>query len=567
MSLVENDSLIIPDAAVIYCRVSSKRQTSEGTGLDTQEHRCREHAAKLRVPVEAVYYDDVSGGGDFMKRKGMVNLLNYLDQNKDKRYVVIFDDLKRYSRDTEFHLRLRREMQTRNAIRICLNFNFEDSPEGKFLETILAATGTLEREQNARQVSQKMKARVEQGFWVTRAPVGYKYVKSKRGGKELAFDEPLASIAKEALESFACGRFETQAEVKRFLESHPDFPKDLPSGQIRAFTVTRFLRKIVYAGYVESKAWSVSPRQGHHKGLIDLQTHEKILVRMKEGAVAPARKDIHKDFPLRGFVSCGCCSNPMTAAWSKGKTKKYPYYKCQTKTCAEYGKSFPKADVEGRFEDLLKKLTPSQKLTGLVHEALDSILEQRSAQFEAIRTSLQKDLKAVEKTIDDLLDRIVETTNASVITAYESRIAKLEREKLIAVEKLEKTTKPKLKRKEFIELPLLFLSNPWKIWSSGNLTLQKTVLRLLFKEKLQYTRKQGYRTPKTTISFNDLVGICSNKCEMVLQERIELSTSSLPMRCSTTELLQLFLKITFKLNAFCHKVLWGASDNAFGFVA
>ena len=211
----------------------------------------------------------------------------------------------------------------------------------------------------------------------------------------------------------------------------------------------------------------------------------------------------------------------MTAAWSKGKTKKYPYYKCQTKTCAEYGKSFPKADVEGRFEDLLKKLTPSQKLTGLVNEALDSILEQRSAQFEAIRASLQKELKALEKTIDDLLDRIVETTNASVISAYESRIAKLEREKLITTEKLEKTTKPKLKRKEFIELPLLFLSNPWRIWVSGNLTLQKTVLRLLFKEKLQYIRKQGYRTPKTTISFNDLVDICSNKCEMVRLEGLE----------------------------------------------
>jgi len=42
----------------------------------------------------------------------VVDLLGFLDKNKDKRYVVIFDDLKRYSRDTEFHLRLRREMQS-----------------------------------------------------------------------------------------------------------------------------------------------------------------------------------------------------------------------------------------------------------------------------------------------------------------------------------------------------------------------------------------------------------------------------------------------------------------------
>jgi len=40
---------------------------------------------------------------------------------------------------------------------------------------------------------------------------------------------------------------------------------------------------------------------------------------------------------------------------------------------------------------------------------------------------LQKELKVFEKAIDDLLDRIVETTNASVISVYENRIAKLER--------------------------------------------------------------------------------------------------------------------------------------------
>ncbi len=392
-----SDNIVIPDAALIYCRVSSKRQTIEGSGLDTQEHRCREHAAKLGVVVEAAFYDDVSGGGDFMKRKGMVDLLKFLDRNKHKRYVVIFDDLKRYSRDTEFHLRLRREMQSRNAIRICLNFNFEDSPEGKFLETILAATGTLEREQNARQVSQKMKARVEQGFWVTKAPLGYEYVKSKRGGKELIFEEPIASIAKEALEGFACGRFDTQSEVQRFLESQPDYPKDLPNGKIRAFTISRFLKKIVYAGYVESKSWNVSPRIGNHEGLIDLQTHEKILHRLKTGGYAPARKDINKDFPLRGFVACNGYGNPYKAGWTKGKTKTYPYYTCQTKRCTDYGKSIKRADIEGQFETILKSITPSQALFNTMKRMINEAYKHRKAQMGAITTTLKRDITKLER--------------------------------------------------------------------------------------------------------------------------------------------------------------------------
>jgi hypothetical protein len=34
-----------PPPAVIYCRVSDRRQTVDGDGLFSQEHRCRKYAA------------------------------------------------------------------------------------------------------------------------------------------------------------------------------------------------------------------------------------------------------------------------------------------------------------------------------------------------------------------------------------------------------------------------------------------------------------------------------------------------------------------------------------------
>lgn len=73
----------------------------------SQEHRCREYAVARGYQVEAVFHDDVSGGGDFMKRPGMVTMLNFLDAESHDGYVVIFDDLKRFARDTIFHLKLR----------------------------------------------------------------------------------------------------------------------------------------------------------------------------------------------------------------------------------------------------------------------------------------------------------------------------------------------------------------------------------------------------------------------------------------------------------------------------
>ena len=158
--------------AVIYCRVSSIKQAEEGHGLDSQEHRCRQHAAVHGYSVDAVFPDDASGGGDFMKRKGMVALLAYLDANPQHNYVVIFDDLKRFARDREFHFKLRAALAARNADVECLNFRFEDTPEGEFIETVFAAHGQLERKQNRRQVIQKMRACAENGYYIFRRHAG-----------------------------------------------------------------------------------------------------------------------------------------------------------------------------------------------------------------------------------------------------------------------------------------------------------------------------------------------------------------------------------------------------------
>ncbi len=48
----------------------------------------------------------------------------------------------------------------------------------------------------------------------------------------------------------------------------------------------------------------------------------------------------------------------------------------------------------------------------------------------AFQGEIKRRLKAVEKQIESLLDRIVEATSPGVISAYETRLTKLEREKL-----------------------------------------------------------------------------------------------------------------------------------------
>ncbi|MEM7620331.1 MAG: recombinase, partial [Pseudomonadota bacterium] len=116
-----------------------------------------------------------------------------------------------------------------------------------------------------------------------------------------------------------------------------------------------------------------------------------------------------------------------------------------------------------------------------------------------------------------MLDRIIESENSTAITAYERRIAKLEKDKIVLAEKLENGTGQLRAFSEMFELAFTFLSNPWKIWTSERLEDKRTVLKLTFANKLAYHRNEGFRTPKTAIPFSMLGDISMG--QLLLAER------------------------------------------------
>ncbi len=494
-----------PSHAIIYCRVSSKKQKTEGDGLNSQEHRCRQYAELRGLTVDAVFSDDITGGGDFMKRPGMAGVLSYLKKNCRHRYVVIFDDLKRFARDTRFHLTLRDTLAQYQASVECLNFRFEDTPEGRFVETVVAAGGELERHQNGRQAVQKMTARVERGYFVTRAPVGYRYEDSKREGRVLVPDEPFASIMREALEGYASGRFDLQVEVVRFLENHPEWPRNQSGKRAQHVNETRvsaLLRHPVYAGIVAAPYWGVSARKGLHEALISLETHQAILHRLNGNRRAPARKDLSDDFALRGAVLCGCGS-PLTAGWSKGRAKSYPYYLCHNRGCTAgaYGKSIARGQIEGEFEALLQSLVPTEALFKAAFRMFKDLWEDRQRSAWERARDLKARLAQTERQISVLLDRIVEATQPDVVQAYEARIAALSTEKLVLSEKIAKSGQPSRSFEQSLRTACDFLANPYKVWNSGRLEDRRTVLKLAFTRRLEYIRNQGFRTADIALPF------------------------------------------------------------------
>lgn len=456
-----------------------------------------DHADSKGYDVEAVFPDDITGAGDFMKRPGMVNLLRYLDAQKGKNYVVIFDDLKRFARDTEFHIKLRREFDKRDATIECLNFKFEDSPEGRFIETVLAAQGELERKQNGRQTTQKMQARMAAGYWCFHAPVGYRYVRDKTHGKLLVRDEPKASIVAEAFEGYASGRFASQAEIKRFFEAQPDFPKSR-KGNVTQQRVTEILTNPIYAGYISKENWGLNRIEGKHAPLISHSTFQKVQIRRSGAAKAPTRKDINDDFPLRSFISCGSCNEPLTTCWSKGRSKKYPYYLCDTKGCPDYRKSVRRDQIEGDFEGLLHTMQPAANLFSLAFHIFRDLWEERMTRADEDRKAMERQISQFDQKSEQLVDRLIDADSPTLIAAYESRLKDMEDQKRFLSDQLAKIASVQPDFKEIYRTAFDFLANPWKLWASERLEDKRAVLKLVFADRLSYDRKEGYRTAKTT---------------------------------------------------------------------
>jgi site-specific DNA recombinase len=318
--------------------------------------------------------------------------------------------------------------------------DFGDTSSSLLVENVVASVSQYQRQHNAEQTQSRMKARVLNGYWVFQAPQGYVYERVSGRGKMLTPQEPVASVMRVALEGFASGRFETQAEVMRFLQNNPLFPKDA-TGIVRHQRVSQLLNQPVYAGYIEAPNWGVSLRPAQHQGLISLQTYQRIQDRLNGGIYAPRQKNLNEDFPLRGYVFCNC-GTPLTACWAKGSHARFAYYHCPKRGCTSYGKSIRRDKIEGEFETLLKSVTPTEKLFTVARAMFEELWNHRASQTEVQSKALGAQLIKVEKQVSQFLERILDTSVPAVITAYEERIRKLEEEKLVIRDRMSNAGRP-----------------------------------------------------------------------------------------------------------------------------
>lgn len=508
---------------LIYCRVSSQRQVNEGDGLGSQEKRCLDWVKSKDGVVEKIFRDEGVSGGLF-DRPAMGCLIAYIDAHQNKNYVVVFDDLARLARQLSVHLRLRMELVNKRGVKLeCLNFNFDDSPQGEFIEMVMASSAQLARAQNRQQVIQKQQARLERGYWSFCPPLGLKNVRTKEDGKVLVPAEPYATIFKEAIEGYERNLLVTQDEVKKFIVKQYKEHGITRNASIHGVQET--LRNPLYAGYVEYLPWKVERREGKHKGIISKETYQNVQDKLLGRTKVHLRKDYSLDFPLRSWVACNGCGNAYTASWVGGRTKRYPTYACNHRECCYRFKSVQKGKIEPEFEKLLSNKKAGKDIERLAKAIFMDAWQEGSEEFKLDKQSLDNKIAKIDEQITNLADRVSTSTNQALITAYESKIAKLAGE---MEEITSENLKPQYTKEQFgtaLESVLQALENPLLLWKSDNMEDIRTVQYMYFDQPPRYDYEKGFGTVKYSDAIELFSAFGSEKTPSVETEGNEPSSA------------------------------------------
>lgn len=460
------------ERAIAYCRVSDPRQVKDEGSLDRQEQEARDHALRKGYKLVRVFIErgESAKTGD---RTALKEMLQFAKAGKIG--VLIIPKIDRLARNSHDYLTLKVTL-SRFGTRIeSVGENIDDSPVGRFLETILSGAAQFDNEIKAERSRNGMIDAFKQGRWIWRAPYGYEH----RNGN-IVPKEPEASQVRLI---FELSRALPPAEVLRVVRQQ-GFP-------LMRSRLHEILASPVYAGWMQAFGMEV-------KGSFEPLVPERYLYRPRR---YKPYEQANEDFPLKEV--CRCCG-PLTGAWSRGRSGVYAYYRCRN--C---GRSYRREVFEQRFLEFLDGFSLGSKYLHELRERLDKRFSAREAYFKRRRSHLERALAKVRETQRGLVLK----TAAGVIPDDLARVelARLRKEEAELQDSLETSERFEIELSAFAEDLLTNPSGTWRKTSGSNRSrFQKWLLPegATVNSKLKFgTKKIRLLEPARRLVQPDLSGL------------------------------------------------------------
>lgn len=133
--------------------------------------------------------------------------------------AVFVQDTDRLARNANDHLTIKALLQKHEVELISVSQpGITDSPEGNFMDLVIAGVNQLQSQITARKTIKSLEQKFWDGWWPTKAPIGYLNVGDPEDEKKriVAIDEEKAPFIQQAFKMYATGDHSV-LEVRDFL--------------------------------------------------------------------------------------------------------------------------------------------------------------------------------------------------------------------------------------------------------------------------------------------------------------------------------------------------------------
>ncbi len=496
--------------AVIYCRVSTNEQVVEGSSLITQQKACEDYADKNGYIIVERFIEE-GESAKTANRPTLKQLLDYCQRNHKQIEALIIPKIDRLSRDALDYATLRVFFKKLGIALISVSEPLSDDPTGRFLETVLSGASQLDNEIRTERATAGMKQAVQEGRYVSKAPVGYKNVVFN-DKKNIAPDKGKAKFVVKAFEMVASGKYSVE-EVRRILEAEGF--RGYREAKISKSSFATMLRKKTYIGLIEAFGLNITGSYPFVP-IVEVAVFEKAqsVLRKERAPNASRYSKENPDFPLRGIVMCQN-GHKLTAAWSTGRNAKYALYRCNI--CKRSSKR--KLDLENGFKAYLGEFEYSQLETKALEARIHAKWNERNKAAIDHRMQLNLEIDLLKQDQKILAKKVVQ----GIIP---DRVGKEEAEEMEnRIEELQSTLSeiPQIEAEadKVIEYATQFLTGIGNRWEKVDLKVKQRFQSFAFPEGFTYYDNGEFGTTKIPIIFKQKASILGQNSSVVCLRGLE----------------------------------------------
>jgi site-specific DNA recombinase len=470
---------------VIYTRVSSKEQEL-GYSLDTQRKACEEYARKNNYTIMGQF------GGTYEsaktdERKEFNRMLSYVKKCKEKITYIIVYSVDRFSRSGANAIYIKDQLRNEGIFLVAVTQPGDASTSsGDFQQNIQIIFSQYDNQLRKEKCMAGVKEALMRGEWCHKAPYGYDEI-VVNGKRKIVINEK-GRLLQKAFYWKANERITHTLISERLAERGLILDEKRLSG---------YFRNPFYCGLMAHSALGGSVVEGNHEKMIPRDIFLKVNDILSENKHGYSCHEENEIVPLKGFLKCGHCYQPMRGYIVKAKD--IPYYKCNTKGCCNNKSA---KELHRVFESGLEFLTiaGTEGVKSLVVNQVVSTYNNANKEKEGDQEAVKRQIVEVGKKLERLEERLI--LEEITLELYNKYSGKLKAEIVEMERGLLKTNKKVSNLQDCVKKALLFCAKLPTVWRLLAYKDKQIFQNLIFPDGISFNKKNGEcRTTKINSAF------------------------------------------------------------------